>query len=72
MVLRDGLPWCGGGRPCTDRYLVRLLVKGRGRGSGVWIEAKIGHVITLRDGRGARLETHVGWDTALEAVGLSK
>ena len=55
-----------------ERYLILVVGKGRGRASGVWLEAKIGHLITLRDGRAARLDTYVGWEAALEAVGLAR
>jgi ketosteroid isomerase-like protein len=53
-----------------ERYLVLLVAKARGRTSGVWLEAQIGHIVTIRDGRAERLETYLGWETALEAAGL--
>ena len=39
-----------------DRLMVATRVRGRGKGSGVAIEARIFHVWTLRDGLAARLE----------------
>ena len=39
-----------------DRLMVATRVSGRGKGSGVAIEARIFHVWTLRDGLAARLE----------------
>jgi hypothetical protein len=55
-----------------DRYLVLIEASGRGRGSGVRLGGdRIGHLITLRDGRAERLEVYRGWDTAREAAGLA-
>ena len=56
-----------------DRYLVLLATSGRSR-SGVELEGKggeIGHIVTLREGKAARLDTYLGWDTARAAAGLS-
>lgn len=39
-----------------DRIMVACRITGRGKGSGVAIEAKIFHVWTLRDGMASRLE----------------
>jgi ketosteroid isomerase-like protein len=39
-----------------DRIMVTTRITGRGKGSGVAIEAKIFHVWTLRDGMASRLE----------------
>ncbi len=55
-----------------DRYVVLLLAHGRGKESGVSFPdgVPIGHIVWLRDGRFARMETHVGWEPALRAAGL--
>ena len=55
-----------------ERYLVLLLPKGTGVGSGVVIETEVGHLIQQRDGKTIRIDTFLGWNTALEAVGLSE
>lgn len=54
-----------------DRYLVLIEAGGRGRGSGVSLEGhRIAHLVTLRDGKAVRLETHIGWEAARAAAGL--
>jgi SnoaL-like protein len=53
-----------------DRYLVRVKVSGRGRGSGIEMERELGHIVTLRDGRAARLDTHLSMNAAREAAGI--
>jgi len=56
-----------------DRYLVLLDVSARSR-SGVELGGRggeIGHILTFRDGKAARLDTHLGWDTARAAAGLA-
>jgi ketosteroid isomerase-like protein len=55
-----------------ERYLVLLRPKGKGLGSGVVLETEVAHLIQQRDGKTTRLDTFVGWDDALEAVGLSE
>ena len=55
-----------------ERYLVLLRPKGKGRGSGVVLEAEVAHLIQQRDGKTTRFDTYVGWDDALEAAGLSE
>ncbi len=53
------------------RYLVLIEAGGRGRGSGVRLEGhRIAHLVTLRDGKAERLETHIGWEEARAAAGL--
>jgi ketosteroid isomerase-like protein len=54
-----------------DRVAVIARVTGRGRGSGVDIDAVAGFVADLRDGRITRLTSHSDPGAALEAVGLS-
>jgi ketosteroid isomerase-like protein len=45
--------------------------RGRGRGSGVPVDVQQYHVITVRDGRVARLAWFLGRDDALAAAGLA-
>jgi ketosteroid isomerase-like protein len=52
-----------------ERILVTCRVAGRGKGSGVAIEAKIFHVWTLRDSMGSRLEIFSDAEQAAEAFG---
>jgi ketosteroid isomerase-like protein len=55
-----------------DRYLVLVEASGRGRVSGVQLSGDwLGHLVTLRDGKVARLEVYRGWDAAREAAGIS-
>jgi hypothetical protein len=57
----------------AGRYLVLLETNGRSR-SGVELggrDGEIGHIVTLRDGKAARLDTYLGWDTARAAAGLT-
>jgi ketosteroid isomerase-like protein len=55
-----------------ERYLVLLLPKGRGTGSGIELEAEVAHLLQMRDGKTFRLDAYVGWDKGLEAVGLKE
>jgi ketosteroid isomerase-like protein len=55
-----------------ERYLMLVKPRVRGAGSGIEIEAEVGHVAQLRDGKIVRLDAYLGWDTALEALGLSE
>jgi ketosteroid isomerase-like protein len=54
----------------NDRYLLLLQPRGRGIGSGIEIEAKVSHLIQLRDGKVSRLDAYLGWDSGFEAAGL--
>lgn len=54
-----------------DRVLVLVHESGRGKGSGIPTEAQIGMLLTFRRGRVVRHQEFLGWDAALEAVGLS-
>ena len=54
------------------RFLSLVKPKTRGRGSGVEVESEVGHVVQMRDGKIARLDVYLGWEKALEAVGLSE
>jgi ketosteroid isomerase-like protein len=51
-----------------NRLMVATRVSGRGKGSGVAIEARIFHVWTLRDGLAARLEIFSDEDQARAAM----
>jgi ketosteroid isomerase-like protein len=54
------------------RYLMLAKPKMRGAGSGIEVGTEVGHLAQLRDGKIARLDVYLGWDTALQAVGLSE
>jgi uncharacterized protein len=56
--------------PLGDRVLALLHVRLKGRGSGVELEADIGHLWTMRDGKAHRLEVHLDADRARKAAGL--
>jgi ketosteroid isomerase-like protein len=51
-----------------ERIMVNCRVTGRGKGSGVAIEARIFHVWTLRDGMAARLEIFSDGEQARRAL----
>jgi ketosteroid isomerase-like protein len=51
-----------------DRIMVTTRITGKGKGSGVAIEAKIFHVWTLRDGMASRLEIFSNEEQAREAL----
>ncbi len=53
------------------RYLVRVHVSGVGRESGIALEGELGHLLTVRDGRTARLEVYRDWDAARRVAGLA-
>jgi ketosteroid isomerase-like protein len=53
-----------------DRVLAFVRVCGRGKGSGVEVEAKIVHVYTFRDGKVASVESYEDRDEAMRTVGL--
>ena len=55
-----------------DRVLVSVRWRVRGKGSGVQVEARQCHVITLRGGKAIRIEFYEDAAAALEAVGLSE
>ena len=51
-----------------DRVLVTLHFKGRGRASGVEIDARSHHVYLLRDGKIVRMDEYTDRDDALRAA----
>ena len=56
-----------------DRVAVRLRYFGRGKGSGVELEAEMYHqVTTFRDGTMIRIEYVTSWPEALEAAGIEQ
>jgi ketosteroid isomerase-like protein len=52
-----------------DSVLVTVHLRGRGRGSGVEIDARFYDVYTLRDGKIVRMDQFTERSEALEAVG---
>ena len=59
-------------RDLGDRVLVLGWVEGRGRGSGVEVDAPAGFVIDLRGGKMSRIRAYLDHDEALRAAGLSE
>jgi ketosteroid isomerase-like protein len=55
-----------------DLVITRTWLTGRGRGSGVVLDMRIGQVWTFRDGKVVRYEALPTWSEALEAAGLSE
>jgi ketosteroid isomerase-like protein len=53
-----------------DRVLTLGKIGGKGRESGVAVEAEAAWVHTVNDGLIVRVQTFATWDAALEAVGL--
>ena len=53
-----------------DRVVVMLHLRGRGRGSGVEIDARFFDVYTIRDGKIVRMDEFTVRSAALEAAGL--
>src|SRR5829696_2819176 len=53
-----------------DQVVVLYQAVGRGRGSGIDLETRFGHVWTVREGRAVRWEVFRTHGEALEAVGL--
>jgi ketosteroid isomerase-like protein len=55
-----------------DRIVALLTFDGRGRGSGVEVSIRVGHLATVTAGQVSKLTSIAGWDEALEAAGLSE
>ena len=55
-----------------DRVVVGLYERGRGKGSGVEVDNRVGQVWTFRDGLVVRWETYSTLAQALKAAGLKK
>jgi ketosteroid isomerase-like protein len=56
----------------ADRVVVTVHFKGRGKGSGIEIDARSHHVHALRDGKIVRMDEYTDRNQAFEAAGLSK
>ena len=55
-----------------DRVVVTVRLQGRGRGSGVEVDARFYDVYTLRDGLIVRMDQFTERTQALEAVGRAE
>ena len=55
-----------------DRVVVSVHYRGRGRGSGIEVDAVFHEVYTLRDGKIVRYDEFTERSEALEAAGLSE
>jgi ketosteroid isomerase-like protein len=55
-----------------EKLVVAIRIGGRGRGSGIDMEASWFHVLTPRDDKLVRIEWYATRDEALEAAGLSE
>lgn len=55
-----------------DRIVVLLQVRLRPLGSSAFVENRIGHLWTFRDGKALRLEIFPEREKALEAIGMSE
>jgi ketosteroid isomerase-like protein len=55
-----------------DRVVVTVLIRGRGRGSGIEIDARFYELYKLRDGKIVRMDEFPDHAQALDAAGLSK
>jgi ketosteroid isomerase-like protein len=51
-----------------EKVVIAIRISGRGRGSGIDVEAHWFHVITERDNKAARIEWHRSREDALEAA----
>jgi ketosteroid isomerase-like protein len=52
-----------------DDLLVFLRYRGRGRGSGVVVDAPVAHLLTMKDRKLVRMRQFMDRDAALEAAG---
>jgi ketosteroid isomerase-like protein len=59
-------------RERDDLVVARTWVKGRGRGSGLVLDMRIGQIWTFRDDKVVRYEALPSWELALEAAGLTE
>lgn len=53
-----------------DNVVVIYRAVGRGKGSGIEVDMRLGHLWTIRDGKAVRLEIFSKPDEGLEAAGL--
>jgi ketosteroid isomerase-like protein len=76
----DGGPWGGSTRLQAERFFdvdderVLVFIRGTatGEGSGVPVEIRDAHELTIRDGLIVRCKVHPDQDATLEAIGLSE
>jgi ketosteroid isomerase-like protein len=54
-----------------DNVFLWVRFSGHGKGSGAAVEMEMAHVITMRDGKAARIVEYSDRDEALEAAGLA-
>jgi ketosteroid isomerase-like protein len=59
-------------RDLGDQVAVLLRVRGRAPHTGIEIDYRFAPLMTMRDGKIARIDRFTGWDEALEAAELSK
>jgi ketosteroid isomerase-like protein len=52
--------------------VTRTLATGRGRGSGLELDMRIGQIWTFRNGRVVRYESLPSWEEALAAAGIAE
>ena len=55
-----------------ERVIIAIRISGRGRGSGIGVEASWFHVVTERENKAVRIEWYASRKEALEAAGLSE
>ena len=53
-----------------DKVFLWVHFSGHGEGSGAPVEMELAHVLTMRDGKAARIAEYFDRDEALEAAGL--
>ena len=53
-----------------DQVVVVIHFHGSGRMSGVPIDERLAHLLTIRDGKAVRMQVHSGRDEALRAAGV--
>ena len=59
-------------RAVGDVVVTQTWLTGRGRGSGMTMDMRIGQVWKFRDAKVVRYEAHPSWKQALEAAGLEE
>jgi ketosteroid isomerase-like protein len=59
-------------RDLGDRVLCLGRMEGRGRGSGVPVDAPLGAIFEFRDDKISRMRAYLDHDEALRAAGLSE
>jgi len=58
--------------PADDKVVVLIVIRGRGKGSGVDVATEGAHVWTMRRSKAVRVEAYMDRAEALEAAGLSE